>query len=56
MALVDIIMIGGGIGLVIAFIYIAWSYVKGLGDSPKELWILMLFRATETVSLFLTSH
>jgi len=53
MALADQIIIAGGIGMVIAFIYIVWSYVNGLGESPKELWMLMLFRTTETVSLFL---
>ena len=44
---VDIIVLAGTIGLVVAFGYIVWSYVRGLRGSPREMWLLFLTKIIE---------
>lgn len=43
MRLADIILIFGGAGLGIAFVYIIWGYLKGLKRSPGDMWILFAY-------------
>ncbi|RJO68029.1 MAG: MFS transporter [Myxococcales bacterium] len=44
---VDVILYIGGVGLVCAFVYIIWSYAKGLKGSPRELYILFFTKVVE---------
>ena len=41
------IMVITGIGLGLAFVYIIWSYAKGLRGSPRELWLLFTSKLVE---------
>jgi len=41
------VMVVTGIGLGLAFVYIIWSYMKGLTGSPRELWLLFLSKLVE---------
>jgi MFS family permease len=43
----DFIIYSGGLGLLLAFSYIVWSYIKGLRDSPREMWLLFLTKVIE---------
>ena len=36
-----------GLGLLIAFIGLVWSYVKGLRGHPRELWLMFFTKLTE---------
>ncbi len=47
MKLLDFIIYSVAIGATIAFIYIVWSYGKGLKKSPRDLWILFATKIVE---------
>ncbi len=47
MDVLDIVLWMTGIGLGCAFIFIIWSYAKGLRGAPRELWILFLTKVIE---------
>ncbi len=47
METLDFIIYAGMIILGIAFIYIIWSYAKGLKDSPYEIYLLFFTKVTE---------
>ena len=43
----DFVLMTLGIGLIGAFVYIIWGYLKGLKGSPYELWLLYLAKVLE---------
>ena len=43
MSLADIIIYAGVPLLSIAFVYIVWGYLKGLKQSPRDMWILFAY-------------
>lgn len=45
--MLDYIIYAGGIILGIAFLFIIWSYAKGLKDSPYEIYLLFFTKVTE---------
>lgn len=47
MKLLDFIIYSVAIGATIAFVYIVWSYGKGLKKSPRDLWILFATKIVE---------
>ncbi|MCK5690903.1 MFS transporter, partial [Myxococcota bacterium] len=47
MTTLDIALIVAGAGFTAAFIYIVWSYAKGLKGSPRELWLLYAAKVVE---------
>ncbi|MBN2694700.1 MFS transporter [bacterium] len=47
MSMVDVIIWSVMIGASLAFIYIVWSYVKGLKKSPRDMWILFATKIVE---------
>ncbi len=47
MTTLDIALIVAGAGFAAAFIYIVWSYAKGLKGSPRELWLLYAAKVVE---------
>lgn len=40
--------------ITLTFVYILWSYAKGLGDSPRELWLVTGSRMLEGAAYFAT--
>jgi MFS family permease len=55
MSSLDFIIVGSSAILGIAFIYIVWSYAKGLRSSPRELWIMYVIRLLEGAAYFAIS-
>ena len=47
MQLVDFIAYGLLIGAILAFVAIVWSYLKGLRNSPRDMWLLFLYKVVE---------
>lgn len=47
MQTLDIVLWATFIGLALGFIYILWSYAKGLKGSPRELWLLFVQKVVE---------
>jgi len=50
MSLVDGIIYGGVLILAVAFVVIVRNYAKGLGDSPRELWVIFTAKIMEYIA------
>jgi len=50
MRLADIIVYAGLIGLAVAFFYIVWSYAKGLKESPRDMWVLFIYKVLQYIA------
>ena len=55
MSSLDVVILGGGVILGIALLYILWSYIRELRSSPRELWIVYLIRFLEGAAYFAIS-
>lgn len=51
---VDSIVALALLAIALTFVYILWSYAKGLGDSPRELWLVTGSRMLEGAAYFAT--
>ena len=47
MQMVDFILWSLIIGAILGFVGIIWNYVKGLKDSPRDMWFLFLYKVIE---------
>ncbi len=47
MNLADLIVLVGGIGAGLGLVYIVWTYVKGLHESPRDMWFMFVTKIIE---------